>query len=391
MTNRVLTIAWIVVALGAIAGCAKADAPAPASSNVINEAATNLTAVSAAFSPQSLSYSSLPLNSYLTGRSESVRAQSGGVGGISQAQSGNPCAPFSGPTALFDCQPVLLRLYIDMSKQFLDMATLLITDVGKKLGSLADGATGSVENGAQTIFYSRTSATQYSALIKEGANPVAYLSAVGNVYTLQFDFSKMSSIDGTPPSQMEFKLTYTDANTWSIVTTGLGSACSPDDVRAPRQFKILMSKANGLWNGKAMLYNGVWATGVGGGLDPTCSTVDSDAASMALYTDFVGDQTAAKANIYMMKRTISSVAAYTPLKDFCTTYGIAGCATWFTSANFSNSFCNLGTTVIATWNDSCASQSPAVAAASFGPASDWVVPADFSNTSITAITLPTTL
>lgn len=364
--------------LAIVMGCSKSKR---SESNVASAAVANLTTMSEGFAPASLSYSGT------TGYALRYAPQAD-VCDATGDTSGN---------RLFSCQPILLRIYVDVAQQYLEMMKAIVESAGKSLGALADGASGTASADGKTIVYSKSSGAKYSFIVKEGDNPVAYVDVNGSVYTLRADFAKMSSATADMPAQFEAVASFTDADHWTVRVTSLDSTCQSTDVRAPRRARILMSKDGNVWKGKAMLYNGVWAYGIAANLGtaPTCSTPDADGTSMTLLTDFVGDGTAAKAKVYMTTRVASSVAAIeaSPLNNFCSTYGISAACTSLgvNLTAFANPFCNRSNTITATWNDSCAASSSSVASAEFGASTDWTTPADFASSSTTKIELPTSL
>jgi hypothetical protein len=323
---------------------------------------TNLAAVSSGMLPKSLTYSS---------------------GTRTLSDTRNPCAGYN----LYSCQPVLLRLYMYMAKQMFDMTRQIFANVKEKVKTLPSGSsgTGEVIQGVGTLDYKKTSSSVFSLLIKQTSTqtPIVYLDASENAYTIKSNISTMS--EGESSGKIEIAVTFTNENTWSISVLLTDQDCEANDVRAPRSMRIIVNKADGIWKGKAQLYNGVWMTT--GGSDPTCSTQPADSTSMNFYTDFVADDTAAKANVYMMPRDKNSLTDIVNwgMDSFCTKFlsGVLDCANWYNSQNganvleYKNPFCNPENTKVAVWNDSCGTYSSAVSTADLGAASDWVTPYDF--------------
>lgn len=310
----------------------------------------------------------------------------GASGSSVETFNSNPC---TGTNGLIDCQPNLLKLYLSVSKQQLDMLTTIVSSVGSQLGHLADGASGSTSGDSLNIQYSKTDSDTWSLTLVNASTSqtAAYISVDGGLYTLELNFANMPAEPNTPTQgSYSSVISYTDANTWSITSTMLDSECQSDDVRAPQNVSIVMSKADGLWKGKAMLYHPRWASF---SPDPTCSTTPTDAIGLNMYSDFVGDGTVAKMNVYMLKRTraANEITSH-PLSDICTEYPSicsSGNIGSETPTSYPNSVCVEASTGDSNWNSSCSSISggAAVSSASFGASSDWVAPSSFYNMSIT--------
>lgn len=346
----------IIASLVALLSCSKKeDSSEGTSSNFTSVAASRMAAVSAGYSPGSLSSS-----------------------GVS-VMSDNPCA---GTNGLIDCQPNLLKLYLGISKQMFDITQQMITSVGGALGDLQDGSSGQTTNSeGQIIVYSKTSASVWSVWLKTGSGvPVAYFASADNVYTLEFDAAQAE--DGSV-GKFASTLTYTSDDTWSMTSTIAGAACRDEDARAPQNISIVMKRAGQMWTGKTMMYLPRWAKNG----NPVCSDSVTDAIATNIYSDFVGDNSAAKMSVYMLKRTraANEIASH-PISDMCNEFNLctSGQLGSETLANYPNPVCIPATTGDATWNSDCTGVSGAstVQAASFGPASDWVAPTDFHQIAI---------
>ena len=324
----------------------------------------NLTTISNNFAPVSLSYQS---------SKDSDR-------------SGDPCDFCSDQSdCLYQCQPVLLRLYVNMAKQFLDMTIEIISQISSHLVAAPIGS-GSVSEGDMTWSYNKTSDTVLSFLGVNGNNPAFYVNINDNEYTIKANLSEMDDTDET--SLIEINVTYTDENNWTVEGMFTGIECDDNDVRAPEIFRVKMIKDDDLWKGKAMLYSGRWAAA-----SPTCSTASSDAISMNFFTDFVGNDTAAKASVYMMQSDDDLGADYVnignfDMSDLCTScpglgiYGGQDCSGWFDG--YPNPFCNESSNIEALWGNTCSSLTAAVSEADYSQTSDWsYTPTEFKNLEIT--------
>lgn len=359
--KRIFLIALLLTACSK-----KEDTASSEGSNFTSEAMAKISAVSGDLAPGSL--------------------DSGVSGAGVQSMNGGPCA---GTNGLIDCQPNLLKLYLAVSKQQLDMVSSVVGQIGAVLGNLEDGASGSSTEEDMIVEYSKTDASNWSLILRNAqtSNIALYVSVASSVYTLEFNVANMPPEPGAPTQGVfQAVINYTDANTWSMTSTMLDAECSADDVRAPQNVRIAMAKADGLWKGKAMLYHPRWAEF---SPDPTCATVPSDNNGLNMFSDFVGDHVAAKMNVYMVKRTRSVLDIVShPLSDICNEYaGICsgGNIGAETPANYPNSVCVEASDGSSNWNSDCSAVTggASVAAASFGPAGDWIAPSSFYNMSIT--------
>ncbi len=289
---------------------------------------------------------------------------------------------------LYTCQPVLLRLYYQLAEDLLNASQQIIASVAPFVDEAIVTATPitiPVQDGNESFSVSYTkSEGAFQVLAVDSQNvPFLYISSDGTTSTIRVDIASLAD-DATASGTFESTFDYTNANTWSLHVLMADSACNNDDPRAPERIKLVVDKANGLWTGKAQLYNPAWLKEA-----PTCVDWDTALAaeSMNIFTEFVGDNTAAKANVYFMTREVidfaennDNDAAY-GLAALCQTFG--GCAPEVT-----NPFCNLSTDLTALWNDDCSAVSTNVGAADFGPFSDWSPPAQFYQDEVT---LPSSL
>lgn len=308
-------------------------------------AVTNLETVSGELTPDSLNYAQ---------NSASVSAPT------KAASEGDPCAVVGD---LFACQPILLQLYMDLAQDILDTVIDIIGGAGTAMGNVADGASGTATWEGISVQYSKTSATDYSILLLQNAIGLGYVDVSGTTYTLKMN---LDGIGQGGAGQFETVVNYTDANTWTIDLLLAGMECQTDDVPAPERIKITVGKASGVWTGKAMLYNPLW---IG---DNTCSSTATNATAMTFYTDFVGNDTAAKANVYSMPRSktdLSDIADW-GMNNFESNFGDG----FGDTSAYINSFCNPAGTLTALWNNDCSTYDAALGAASYGSADDWVTP-----------------
>lgn len=330
-----------------------------ASSTTTSDTVSDLEAVSAGFTPASLE------NGNETG---SISVKQGGS---------DPCATADD---LYDCQPILLRVYLDLARTFIDLTKTVIEEVGEGIGDLPDGSIGAVVVEGQTINYSKTSDSLYSILIEENEQPAAFFEVNGSASTLKLDLDNLSDAGGQE-GQVDVALTYTDAENWSVVIFVAGMECDASDPRAPERIHVRVARSGGVWTGKAMFYNGRWLADD----DISCSTTETDALSMNFYTDFVGNDTAARASVYMLSRSKSDLS---DIEDFSMARFAENFGSLDDTTAYSNPFCNPAETLEAVWDDDCSSLDATLSATAYGSADDWIVPSEFYQTTIT---LPTSL
>ncbi len=333
------------------------------SSSGVSGVLTNLSIILSNYTPDSLSYSSARL------------------------QSEGPCEGYN----LFSCQPVLLRLYIDMQKMILTMAKEIVNHTQQKIDSVPDGSeeTGVTVPNGMTLDYKKTTSSKFSILLKKDSTPVLYLDVDGNNYTIKTNVNVMS--EGQRPGMLEASIVYESETSWTAAVLLANMGCDYSDVQRPDVMKIIMTRNADLWKGKAMMYNPRWLV-----VNPTCETEITDDIAMNFYTDFVADSAAAKANVYMMKRTVTSVDSITNygFNALCTNgtiptlicnsnnvFGVSGKLSDGIVV-YVNPFCNPDTTDIAEWSNTCSSYSQTVSDAEFGSSSDWIIPSGLFNLSV---------
>lgn len=345
------------------------------------ETADNMAAIDSDFVPDSMSYDDTSASS--------TSPDSVSFNSISMSGGEDPCAD----TDLFGCQPRLLKLYLKMSREMFRGARQFMREIGRHLGQLNNGANGVVtEDDGTTIHYSKISARQWDVLAITPEGAFFDVSINEQVYTLKIDMANdPESIDDF--AKIEIIVNYSDRSNWKLTSTISNNQCNADDVRAPAQIRMIISKASGIHSGKAMLYSPRWAFF---NPDPICASTPDDDHSMMLYTDFVAKRAAAKVKVYMMKRNIadlSSMESLYPMNKMCDHYwsnfnfpGIidnaAQCYSTFATywdqplTAYPNPFCTTGPNN-ATWGSDCNGVDDTIRDLPFGPGSDWTVPATF--------------
>ena len=327
--------------------CKKKEDPAP-STNIASGVVSNLSVVSTSYTPASLS----------SNTASSVSAQA------------DPC---QGVSDFAICQSNLIRAYMQFGKETVDFLSQIASLIGASLGQIPDSNSGTSVDGK--ISWNKTSGDVWSILMRgTGGDTLSYISINNGVYTLKFDMNK--SEDTPINRQFETTVTYTGADNWSVDIFSFNGVCDALDPSDPSKVHIKISKAAGLWTGKAMLYFPRWKAP---NTTVDCNTVGS---TITMYTDFVGNDISTKAALYLIPSTesgdLSNIATF-DIPDFCTNFGSAcggaGEPTAGALAAYPNNWCTTGAGVNPTWGDNCAANAP-VSGASFSAGSNWTAPDD---------------
>ena len=355
---KYLFLGTLATALALFTNCKKQETTS--SSNIASQVVQNLTAVSNGYTPASLA----------SNTTSGVKVQN------------DPCA---GVSDFAVCQSNLIREYLRIGKSTVDTLSTLAAQIGARLGEVPDGNSGTSGDGK--VSWNKTSADVWSVLLRgTGGNPVAYLSINSGVYTLKVDQTYDES--NPTPTQLEATVNFTDSSNWTVDVYFGNDACNSAQVSDPSKAEIKLSKASGLWTGKAMIYVPRWQAP--GATAPTCGTA-AGAADIAMYTDFVGNDTSTKAALYLIPTTENNVGNINntnfALPAFCTNWPSAcGTGTGQIPVSFLNSYpnnwCTTGPSTNPTWGSDCASNA-AVTGAAYSNGTNWIAPNTFKSKSVT--------
>lgn len=348
-----------ILFLCVISACKKKEDETP-KTNVASEVVANLSAISANYSPNSLDKTS---------------------SGVHIAA--DPC---QGVSDFATCQSNLIREYNQIGKSVVDTISQWANTIGSSLGQLNDGSSGTSGDGK--ITWNKTSSTVWSTLFRGASNASqAYISINGNTYTLKVD----QSVDPTSPKNqhIEAVVTFTNSNSWSVDVFFSNLECDSSDPGAPNKFQLKLNFDGSLWTGKAMLYSGRWKSP---GSTVTCGTTYGS-SEIAMYTDYVGNDTSTKASLYLIPASTSSLVTIGnfDLNDFCTNFtGSCGGVNQPTSGYltaYPNPWCTTGPGTSPTWNNACTANAN-VNSASYSSPSLWTIPNALKSKSVS---LPTSL
>ncbi|MGZ3725960.1 MAG: hypothetical protein ACXWQQ_09165, partial [Pseudobdellovibrio sp.] len=307
--TKLLLIATALTSLIFFTNCKKSD-PTDTSSNIATSVVSNLAVISNGYTPASLS-----------SNTSSAVTQS------------DPCA---NTTDFAVCQSNLIREYIRIGKSAVDGVSEMASQIGAALGQIPDGNSGTSTDGK--ISWNKTSSEVWSILSRgTGGNSLAYFSVNNGVYTLKVDANNAET--NPQDQQIEANITFTSASDWTVDIYFGNNVCNAAKVSDPSKAHIKLTKANGLWTGKAMLYVPHWQTP--GTATATCSTNNT----IAMYTEFVGNDTSTKAAIYMIPTTENNVNNITSgnyaLPQFCSNFpGACGSGAGQIPSSFLNAYPN---------------------------------------------------
>lgn len=379
-TKKICAIAaWVVIGFG-LSQCEKKatdEEETPASTTTSTEPST--------FSTTTTSTNISAVESGMIPGSLAVPASTG-----LKLQGSNPCA---GTNGFFDCQPNLLKVYLGMGKNMVSMVSQIVTNVGPAIEKFGAGAKGSVEMDAGDDFskidYDITDSANFKILMHVTAGPALYLSVADGHYEVIADIGLMPDAD--KGGKLHSVIEYTDDTHFTVATNFFTEDCDPTDVRAPQNFDMNIARAGDVWKGKAMLYMPRWATAG----DPTCDMVPTDTSKLGFYTDFVGDDAVSTASIYFIPYTTTSLASIETfaVSNLCSNWsGLCNNGYGFGDSSpvssYGNAFCIDKAASSTTWKSACSSTNTDISTPVYSDASNWKLPSEVANPTIT---MPTAL
>ncbi len=293
------------------------------------------------------------------------------------------------------CQPRLIRAYLLFGQAAVFLTEQMVEQVAQDLAQTPNNSSGTVQipDKNLTIQYKKRSLLDYDFLILSGNIPVGRVSASPTLYDIQLDAGVLDQ--GKPGSRggkLDIQVNFTDITHWHSQITVTDMSCNvkkPDD---PTSARISVTRNADMWSGQSMFYNGI-----AGALatTKTCSLIPNDNTGLAIYTDFVADHIAAKAALYMMKRSEANTASIQNFgfnglcnnySDLCQALATSGSTTPSAIAAYlagmSNPYCVQRGTSTVTFNSDCHSLSPNVASQAFLPNANWIAPSVFYQMSI---------
>lgn len=378
MNRKQLNNAWLLLVPAVLLmGCAP-ELPETDSATTLNAMATNLKSVEDRYLPESISENGTVSTASLKPSISSAIT--------SQAAEPDICDGLD----FIKCQPRLLRAYLLYGRGAVAITSTIVTNVARDLSKAPDNSSGTFHDQEKnlTIEYKKRSLVDFDFLISQGGQPVGRVSANPQLYTIQFDVGILEK--DKPDSRggkIDIQVKYTDRTHWTsqiMVTDMLCNVAKPDD---PETGRINVTRNGEVWSGQSMFYNGIAGSF---SASKSCATAASDQTGLVVYSDFVADRLAAKAALYVLKRTETSTALIDTFgfnkmcanyPDFCqslaTTLGTTPVSVETSLNQLTNPFCMRRGSMDVTWNSKCETLSSRVADEPFLTNSNWITPYDF--------------
>jgi len=279
------------------------------------------------------------------------------------------------------CQPHFLRSYLTQIGYFISEAYDFADEIEPTLASAADGTSGSLNlEAGETVQWTKTNASTFSfSILKDGTLRAKITYDAGNVVVV-LDGQLISDARARGIGTVRLDVTYRSNAEWRASAFLAGITCNPSDLNSPERMRFEVELAGGLWKAKVMTYHPRRS-------QDTCSTTPTDSTAMNVFTDYVGDEKATRASVYLMGREVSSLTSMAnyELKKFCSNY---------------TTFCGGGSTVYAAdiplcltssgaspqFGNDCATISPAVSSAGYLDSNLWLLPSAFHSVEAPVLT-----
>ncbi len=375
MTTNLLKSSLLIAAVTSFIACAPKKAENSDTDAAVSIMSSNLKAVGDDFLPEAISDNGRP-----SATSAAVATK------ITQKAGDDICDGKD----FMECQPRLIRAYLMFGRQAVALTQKIITDVSKNLAGAADNSSGVYNDDTQhlSVEYNKRSASDFDFLIRQNNVPVGRVTANPISYQIQFDLGVLDKDKpDTRGGKIDIQVKFTDSTHWQSQITATNQLCNVDKPDDPTNARIAVIRAGELWSGQSMFYNGIAGAF---GVTKTCATQATDSTGLVIYTDFVSDRQAAKAAMYVMKRTETSTSqignfGFNNLcenyPDFCQALATSiGATPAFVDSHLNqltNPYCvRRGSNDVA-WNSNCQSISPTVAGTAFLNNTSWISPNEF--------------
>lgn len=375
MLHKLLKPSLLVVSVISFIACAPKKAEQSNTDEAVSVMSSNLKAVENEYLPESLVDDGNP---NLESNSSSPK--------MAYKHQKDICAGLN----FMECQPRLIRAYLVFGRKAVSLTQKIITDVSKHLAGAADNSTGVYNDESQnmSIEFNKRSAMDFDFLIRKNGQSVGRVTANPQVYQIQFNIGLLEQGQAdSRGGKLDIQVKFTDGTHWESQITATNQICNEQKPDDPENGRIVVKRNGSLWTGQSMFYNGIAGAY---NVTKSCSLAASDNTGLVIYTDFVSDRNAAKASLYVLKRTETSTAHIDNfgLNNFCENYpdlcqSLAtsiGATTATTDAylnQLTNSYCVQRGSPVVTWNSSCQNLSGAVASEPFLTNSNWLSPYNF--------------
>lgn len=368
----------LILATFTAVGCSELPEEENANNEVIAAVASKLKTVEENYLPESIQD-----NGSLTSASLKSNAP---ISNQVSAQDDDICAGLN----IIECQPRLIRAYIMYGKGAVALTHQVVLSVARDLSNAPNNSSGTINAPEKNlrIEYNKRTVLDFDLLISQGSSPVGRVSANADLYKIQFDLGILEQDKpGSRGGKIDIEVKYNKSSDWTSQVTVSNLLCNSQKPDDPETARISVGRKDGIWKGRSMFYNGIAAAYNG---TKSCDTPATDDIGLVTYTDFVADSSAAKAKIYVMKRSETSTSAIQNFgfNLFCTNYPDL-CQSLATSlgsttqivdsllGQMTNPYCVLRGSPVVTWNSECRGSSTAVADEPFLANESWMAPIDF--------------
>ncbi len=311
-------------------------------------------------------------------------------GATSSAISTDPNHDICANLSIAECQARLLRAYLLYGRAAVGLTGQIIGSVAGDLAKAPDNSSGTFTSVADnvTIQYKKQSLLEFDFLLISGSTPVGHISSHSGKYDIQLNSTVLDKAKpGSRGGMIDIQVQFTDLTHWTSQISVTGVQCNVSKPTDPTTGRITVTRNDQIWNGQSVFYNGISGEFNN---SATCADQASDNNGLVIYTDFVADHVAAKAALYLMKRSETSTASIQNygFNEMCTNYpDLCGrLATSISSTpsavatylnSIQNPYCLKAGAPTVAWNSDCSSSSQAVSGHAFTPASGWMTPSDF--------------
>ena len=290
----------------------------------------------------------------------------------SLALNDNPCADTDG---FFDCQPNLIKLYLDIGKHMVQNTAEIVGALSQVAGFLENGKGSHTGENGVTVDYNISAGDNFKMLFSAGEQPYLFLEANGGEYDLRFDSSLDPQSTDETDGKINTKINFTDDNNFNVNLSFHGIDCDPSDVRAPAAISIDIVMVEGVAQGKSMMYMPRWV-----GDELTCESEPTSSSKIFLYTDFVGDDEKTTAALYLLNDSVEDISLLSDweIADFCTNFNelcfegrSLGDANVIADS-YQNNFCFTKDSL--SWGQTCESDNSVISTPQFSSADKWLTP-----------------
>jgi hypothetical protein len=297
----------------------------------------------------------------------------------------NTCAGTSG---FLDCQPNLLKVYMNVAKLAVQLAGSTLSKMDLILSALSGKGQFVEPTSAQTVHYDITDEAAYHVLTVSSLGPTLEVKVAGDRVRIKHDDANNTGKTTGERSKIDIDIDYKSTTEFIVDVRVVQLKCDASDIRAPEGIRVKVWYKDGIRTGKAQMYSPRWFDTTG--LGSTCDTTPTSLTKAFMFTDFVGDDTSTTAALYLMTDAVVSKSAIQNWSidqmptNFASTHPLmcssngSGDHLCLADPNpvsgYRNNFCVVKN-ASHTWNTSCSSTSTLISGGTFLPTEDWELPA----------------